>query len=222
MMRRIVLILGLALGLLVGPVNASSHPGVGLTSGTKTSSTSAATAAVTVAANQLALAWVVTGNGGQAPPTASDPSRTWTLVSTGTPGERRLSLFSSISPAQTTGALTLRNFASTGWGWTVVQFPATAVVQSKYDDYKTWGQQTHQAVLPNPGSGGYTAAAFAMFRDARPISPGAGYQFVGGQPCWLICLQAESRADFAQIATMDWANPASKTIHWLVIAVDLR
>ena len=232
----LALLLLLAFPVAVPHVAADNHPGVALTSGTSgnidgTGKTrTAITASMTIAANQLALLWVGTTVGVDGPPTITDPSRTWAMVLTDGPNtkNRRLTLFKSISPVQTTGAATLRNpNRNTTWAWTAVEYPATEIVQVIYADALQYFQNSGRVVLPSAtGNGGFTVATFAMHYEARPLYPGAGYQFTGGQPCVRMCLQAEGRADYAQEATMTWAglclNLEGHICHSMGIAVELR
>lgn len=221
------LILGLLLflaTLIATPsLSASGHPGTPLTHGSYgdednyPKAQQITTEPVTTPAGQLTLVWVGTSDGRRGPPTVSDPNRTWTMVANGSPGLRRLTLFATTDGA--TGPVTFVNPPSypTTWAWTMLAFPATQVVQVKYDHYRTGVLTSGTVTLPNGGSGGYTVATFAVHYTAV-LSPGPGYEFVGGQPVTRLRVQAESRPDFAQAATMTWDSDA----HWMGIAAELR
>lgn len=218
-------------------VSASSHPGVAVTSGTSgnidnTGKTkTATTATMTIPANHLALLWVGTTFGISGPPTITDPLRSWQMVATGGPnsGNRRVTLFKSLADVETTGNVKFTNSGgrSTTWAWSAVEYPATQVVQYKYNDATQTFQNSGLIILPSTsGNGGFTTMGFVVYYGARPLHPGAGYQFVGGQPCVRMCLQVSARADYAQRATMTWDGACleldGRLCHWAGIAVELK
>ena len=211
------IILGIFLGLLlIGTGFADNHPGIPLTSKSQDIGTNLVTPSFTVAPNQLALMWVVTGQG---IPTVIDPSRTWVQVRTGSPGLRQMTLFSTISALETIGPVELSIPVSDFWNVSVVEFPATSVVQTAYGDWRQpSGARDHKVTLLSSGAG-ITASGYGLWQGN--VTPGQGLSLVGSGTCDSIsgiCLRIQSSSVFVQIHRMLWPDKR----HWLGIAVELQ
>ncbi|MBM3942380.1 MAG: hypothetical protein FJ316_05560 [SAR202 cluster bacterium] len=201
--------------------------------------TQGVTDSVTIGARNLALLWVSQDNGRSGTPVLSDPKRTWTEVSSTTPGDRRFTLFRSLAMAPTTGPITIATGDPGGMVWSLVEYSnvdtggingTRAITQSKSNNWleEGTGMSTSGNVLLNQSSlpNSAVAAGFAISRNGLPwTGPGAGYNFtpmpepdIRFAPCGTICVQAEFKNNFSALADMRWTNNS----HWLVIAAELR
>ena len=210
----------------VSPALAAQSSFTQMTAGAKSSVKEVTTAKVTIPANQLALLWVGTSNG--AVPVISDPSRSWTMVASHAKqsGARRIILYKSISPVDTTSQARLVASSNQGWTWTMVRTPRQRIVQfaarGYWQDNNGAMATSAKVTLPNPGSGP-VALGGIIHRNGRPFIAGSGVTLLGSDGCTaggysVICAQAEGRDSFIQTAELRWKNLA----HWILIAVEVQ
>ena len=192
---------------------------VGLTSGQLRNILSAQTASFTAPADRLLLMWIVQSlSPSAAPPTVSDPSRTWTLVESRHLSETGISLWQSKSDVETTGAVTISYPTSNSFIWSIVGYGAEGVIQHNgvVSPEKTFVGQVSLPLAGIPNSA--VAAGFGMRRDILPLTPGEGYTFTDDPPTTGVRMQTEFRPDFSPIADMSWAISTP----WIGIAVEIR
>lgn len=207
-------------------------------SGQTASTAITTTQSVTIGANKLALIWVVQGNGTAGPASISDPNRTWTQITTNTPGLRRLTLYRSMNFVDTTGAITITSLAPTNSTdraneivWSLVEYGnvdisgtngSGAVAQFGSRNYQNaGGSRTLSGSITLSLSGNVGSAVvggFAMGSPSSSVFPGTGYTLTGGFRCVTACGQAEFRDNFSQLVDMSWSSSSN----WMVIAAELK
>ncbi|GEM_PF-5461669 len=199
-----------------------------------TSTIIATTAQITIKANTLALIWVGQADGRLGASILTDPNRTWVQVISSYPGLRRLTMYRSMEPVDTTGAITIDPLPSEiTWSatWSVVEYAnvdtsgihgSGALAQYAARNYADAGGGLALSGSVTLAGTNETSSAsvggFIMNWGARPLFAGSGYALTGNSACYILCLQSEFRSDFTSLVNMSWSSLA----HWIAIAAELK
>jgi|GEM_PF-1752706 len=82
----------------------------------------ASTSALNIGANRLALLWIAEEEASGSAATVSDSGRSWLQVDTVTAGQRRLTLFRSLSSGSTSSTVEIKSESPIGFAWTVLEY----------------------------------------------------------------------------------------------------